>query len=66
MFNGLKLNHEKTVMEVQKNILCIFKEMKNILKVNTIWLVDVVSTLCKNIMKYTVQCDSRYWGLLVP
>lgn len=44
MFNGLKLNHEKTVMEVQKNILCIFKEMKNILKVNTIWLVDMVST----------------------
>lgn len=66
MFSGLKLNHEKTVMELLKNILCILKEMNNILKVNTIWLVDMVSTWCQNIMKNTVQCDSRYWGLLVP
>ena len=44
MFSGLKLNHEKTVMELLKNILYIFLEMKNILKVNTIWLVDMVST----------------------
>jgi len=66
MFSGLKLNHEKTVMELLKNILCIFKEMKNILKVNTIWLVDMVSTWCQNIMKNTMHCDSRYWGLHVP
>lgn len=66
MFSGLNLNHEKTVMELLRYILYIFKEMKNILKVNTIWLVDVVSTWCQNIMKNTVQCDSRYWGLLVP
>lgn len=44
MFSGLKLNREKTAMELLKNILYIFEEMKNILKVNTIWLVDMVST----------------------
>jgi hypothetical protein len=44
MFSGLKLNHEKIVMELLRNRLYIFKERKNILKVNIIWLVDMVST----------------------
>lgn len=40
---GLKMSHEKIVMELLRNTLYIFKEMKSILKVNTIWLVGVVS-----------------------
>jgi len=43
MFSGLKLNHEKIVMELQKNTPCIFKEMRSILRANTIWLVDMVN-----------------------
>jgi hypothetical protein len=52
MFSGLKMNHEKIVMELLKNILHIFKEMKSILKANTIWLVDMVSMLCSKIINY--------------
>jgi hypothetical protein len=43
MFILLKHNHRKVVMELQKNTLCILKEVKSILKANIIWLVDMVS-----------------------